>query len=137
MRVLAFGDELERDGLPVPPYRGAIRGRAYARSDERVKVANEVGYFGYFAEDKLVIDGWALSDAFLARIPFESRGSFRVGHYARPIPPGYVESREKDQNLLTDPFQRELYDTVRAVVSGPLFSERRLRALWCFNVRCS
>lgn len=129
LRVLLAADELRARGLPVPPYVGAIRGAELARAPERVAVYNEVGFFGYFVGDTQVVDVWALCDPLLARIPFRAGRGFRPGHYPRPIPEGYVESRASGENRIADPALRPAYDAIRLVTSGPLLSRERFAAI--------
>jgi arabinofuranosyltransferase len=128
--VLAQRRAIARAGLPVPPHPFALRGRELASSSPRISVEREIGFLGYFAADTIVLDRWALTDPFLARLPFRASGPFRVGHYQRSLPPGYLESRGRGENLLSDPALRARYDDVRRVVSGPLFSGSRWRAIW-------
>ncbi|MBI5480377.1 MAG: hypothetical protein HY906_16055 [Deltaproteobacteria bacterium] len=130
LAVLAARRVIARANLPLPPSQGAVLGRAFAISPWRVSVGKEIGLFGYFAEDKIVIDSWALGDPFLARIPFRPTGWFRIGHCERPLPPGYLESRASGRNLLTDPALRARYDDVQLVATGPLFAGARWRAIW-------
>jgi arabinofuranosyltransferase len=113
----------------MPPYRGALLGRAFARSNAPLAIENEVGFFGYFAGEKPVIDLWALSDPLLARIPFRPGKRFRVGHYKRELPSGYAESRITGKNLISDPQMAQLYERVRRVVSGPIFTWQRFQAI--------
>jgi arabinofuranosyltransferase len=75
LRVLVNLDEIRRRGLPVPPYRDAITGRDFARSEVEVIVIDQAGFFGYFAgPEKFLIDRWALSDPLLARIRYRPDG---------------------------------------------------------------
>ena len=55
------------------------------------------------------IDTCALSDRFLAGIPYESDGyRWFVGHYVRGLPQGYAEAvSEGDANLVVDPMEKD------------------------------
>jgi arabinofuranosyltransferase len=128
--VLAARRAIAREGLPVPPHAFAVRGRELARAGARVSVEREIGFLGYFAGDTPVVDRWALTDPFLARLPFRPDGAFRVGHYERRLPPGYLESRATGENRLADPALRARYGDVRLVTSGPLLAGARWRAIW-------
>jgi arabinofuranosyltransferase len=130
LRVLLGLDAIREAGLVVPPARGALLGREFAHSSAPLTVQGEVGFFGYFAGDKHVVDAWALTDPFLARLPFRSEsGKFRVGHYQRAIPPGYLDSLVRGENLLVDPKLAHLYGLVQHVVRGPLFTRARWSAI--------
>lgn len=129
LRVLVDDAELRAEGSPIPPYAGAVRGAAFAESPLPVTVYNEVGLFGYFAGDKQIVDRWALCDPLLARIPYRANERFRIGHYPRPIPAGYLESRATGENRIEDPRLREAYEAIRLVTRGPLWSSERLSAI--------
>jgi arabinofuranosyltransferase len=127
--VLRARHEIAREGLPVPPHPFALRGLEVARSPEPVSVEREIGLLGYFAGQKTIIDRWALTDPFLARIRFRSQGWFRIGHYQRLLPRGYFETRVSGTNRLEDPALRARHEDVRRVVSGPLFTGARWGAI--------
>jgi arabinofuranosyltransferase len=113
-----------------------VRGRDIAeRGDQAAVAMTGIGVSGYCAGvDAKIIDKHALSDPFLARIPFSPKGEWRTGHFARKIPAGYLDSVTQGKNLLVDSELRKLYATTRIVVSDPeLFSMRRLEAIMRFN----
>ena len=76
------------------------------------------------------------SQILLARLPVSPRVylDFWASHYFRDIPEGYVESTERDQNLLTDPLLHEYYDKLRNVTRGSVWRWSRLRDIWSLNV---
>lgn len=119
---------LRARGLAVPPYRGALKGQAFAAAPDRVAAYDEVGFFGFHAGDKEIIDVWALCDPLLARIPFRAE-TFRVGHYPRPIPDGYIESRMAGANQFADAELRAAYDAILLVTRAPLLAEGRMTAI--------
>ena len=59
---------------------------------------------------------------------------FWAGHYYRPIPQGYVESRKSGKNELTDSSLRPFYDKIVNVTTGPLFSASRWRDIVDLNL---
>jgi arabinofuranosyltransferase len=128
--VLKRRAQLVAAGLPVPAPRNAVEGRAFAAGSRPIAVMGDVGFFGYHAGDKPIVDVYALTDPFLARIAYAPHGDFRVGHYARPLPDGYLESRVAGDNRITDVSLHEAYAAIRLVVSGPLLSPERWRAIW-------
>jgi arabinofuranosyltransferase len=131
--VLLARREIADRKLPLPPFPTALRGREFARQNARVTEQSMVGFFGYFAGRKYVVDHWALTDAFLARLPFRSSEGFRPGHYPRDLPDGYLDSLKTGRNRLSDRRLATLYDQVQAVVRGPLFTRQRWHAIWCLN----
>jgi arabinofuranosyltransferase len=80
-----------------------------------------------------LLDDCALADPLLARLPAMFNSHWRPGHFRRLTPPGYRESLESASNLITDPALKRLYDDVRLVTRGPVWSRDRLRAIWRLN----
>jgi len=95
-----------------------------------VITVGSIGVFGYVAgTKKIIIDGLALSDPLLARLP--ATPYWRVGHYPRTIPAGYVESLvDKKTGGLEDAHLQKLYaDLVLITRSEQLFGADRWRAI--------
>jgi arabinofuranosyltransferase len=91
-----------------------------------------VGAVGYYLGPRRhVIDTLALGDPLLARLP--AKPHWRVGHYERAVPDGYVESVATDSNRISDPAIRDLYETIRNVTRGPLFTWERWKAIVRLN----
>lgn len=97
-----------------------------------------IGFYGYYAGPRIhVIDVMALSDPFLARLPITAPGdprSWRSGHFERELPPGYSETIAGGRNVIVDPALARLYDDIRLVTAGPLFSRERWGAIWRLNL---
>jgi arabinofuranosyltransferase len=94
-------------------------------------IAREVniGFMGFYAGPRVtIIDEYGLCDPFLARLP-ATNADWRTGHYYRPSPPGYVESIESGANRLVDPQQARLYEQIRVITRGPVWTVRRWRAI--------
>ncbi|MFN5059374.1 MAG: hypothetical protein ACK5GU_05565 [Chloroflexota bacterium] len=81
-----------------------------------------------------VIDELALGDPLLARLPAVYNPAWRIGHFYRTIPAGYVESIERGQNYISDPQLAQYYDALHLIVSGPVFDGERLRTIVAFNL---
>lgn len=128
-----YGTLLEA-GMPIPWMWNVELGRDIAASKERVFIQGDVGYVGFNAGDKVIIDPPGLADPLLARIRFHPpREGFRVGHYDRPLPKGYVETRASGRNQIERQDLRDAYDAIDRVVRGPLFTQARARAIWRLN----
>jgi hypothetical protein len=85
-----------------------------------------LGRPGFRAHPKqILVDRYALSDPFLARLPYEP--PWEIGHLRRHVPEGYLDSLAFGENRLKDPALAGLYDDVRSVVSGRVFDLARLR----------
>jgi arabinofuranosyltransferase len=106
-------------------------GRALAQGG--VTAQSQVGMMGYYApKGAVIVDALGLTDPLMARLPM-SAAPFRIGHFRRAVPDGYLESLEQGRNVIADPRIAELYDHIRAVVRGPLFSLHRFAEIWRLN----
>jgi arabinofuranosyltransferase len=119
----------------MPEFNLATEGRELRKINNRtVQVAGSIGFMGYFAGPKHhFIDYLGLADPLLARLPTVNTEIWRIGHFARSIPDGYIQSIENDSNLITDPNISKYYEILRLITSGPLFDPARLRAIWDIN----
>lgn len=94
-----------------------------------VKEEGTAGMPGYYSGPNVhIVEYFAISDAFLARLP-AFPGS-RVGHYKRELPMGYLES-VLDASPRTD-FEelRPLLNDVTMATRAPLLAEGRWPAIW-------
>jgi arabinofuranosyltransferase len=100
-----------------------------------VVVRDSVGFYGLYAGPEVhVIDLHGLGDAFLARIPPVRRPEWRVGHFPRAIPEGYVETIATGGNQLADPELAAYYDHLAVIIRGPIFSRDRFAAIIKMNL---
>jgi arabinofuranosyltransferase len=81
-----------------------------------------------------VVDQHGLSDALLARLPARDRIEWRVGHFERALPSGYLETLASGKNQLADPHIARFYGLLREVTSGPLLDPRRVRLVLELNL---
>lgn len=100
------------------------------RAGVKVVVKGNIGFFGFYAGPGVyVVDPFALADPLLARLPLDPADDWGIGHYRRTIPNGYLESLERGENVIEDPGVRQLYDDLRLITRGDLFSQRRWAAI--------
>ena len=107
-----------------------------------------LGYYGYFAGSAHhIVDGYALADPLLSRLYPDVRRDivlgtvgmevrtkpWRIGHFIRRPPGGYLETLETGENLIDDLGIREYYKSVRTVVRGDIWSVTRLGEIWRLN----
>ena len=108
-----------------------LKTEAVADPSSRVRVVDAIGYAGYYAGPGVhLVDHWALADALLARLPAVLG---RFGHYPRVIPRGYLASLRSGHNRIADDKLARYYDQLALVLRDPLWSARRLRAIWRLN----
>jgi arabinofuranosyltransferase len=125
------------ENMPNPDLAYGREGLSFGASDRHAAVSCCIGLYGLNAgPTKHVIDENALSDPLLARLSVSPRVYFEfwASHYFRDIPEGYVESNERNENLLTDPLLHAYYDKLRNVTRGSVFRMSRLRDIWALNV---
>jgi arabinofuranosyltransferase len=107
-----------RSGRPLPTIQESV--------GPSVLELGAVGLDAFMAGPHVhVVDRFALTDPFLARLPCDCANAFRTGHLERKIPPGYLESLSSGTNLLHDPQQRILLDEVWLLSRAPVWSRER------------
>ena len=90
-----------------------------------------IGMQGYEAGPKThIIDQLALSDPLLARLPAERRPNWRVGHYFRKIPEGYLETLRSGQDHFVDRNLAVYYQHVHRITTAPLWTKERWRSIY-------
>jgi arabinofuranosyltransferase len=131
-----------RPGLRLPDDEWYQAGVQMRNSPQRVFVGGAagvaIGYAGFGAgPGKFIIDRVGLSDPLLARLPAytpSERMRYKSGHFQRFIPEGYVESVERDTNVLANRGLRNYYGALRNVTRGPLFRSDRFKDIWRLNL---
>ena len=109
-------------------------GKALRASGKSVVDEKNVGFIGYFAGPRVhIVDLYALCDPLLARLPSQSPGKWRIGHFERTVPEGYVQTLRTGVNQIADPNLATYYDALALITRGPLFSRERLLAIWKMN----
>ncbi len=128
----------DRLGMPSPVQRFVDVTHQLRERDIRVAGFATIGMFGYYAGPEVhVIDYCALADPLLARLPMKSNPNWRIGHFTRHVPDGYLEKLQFPANRFSDPNLETFYEKIRLIVSGPLFTAQRWRAILDMNLgRC-
>lgn len=102
---------------------------------KRVVVDNMIGLAGYLGGPQShLVDRMALSDPLLARIPALFTSQWRIGHFERALPPGYLESLMQGGNHLADRALASYYDKLVIITRGPLLSFERLKTIVAMNL---
>lgn len=122
-----------KDG-DFPSCTHAIEGRRDRDADLPVVLRAAVGFYPFFAGPRHhVVDRFALTDPLLARLPME-RYRWRIGHFRREIPEGYMETLASGRNQIRDPGLAAYYDAIALVTRGDLFDLDRLRTALLLNL---
>jgi arabinofuranosyltransferase len=115
-----------------PSNPAAESGRRARREGKQVTTYCCNGMLGYFGgPDLQIVDIMGLGDPLLARLP--AIRPWRIGHYQREIPDGYVGSIESGTNQLRDPRLAEYYDRLRVITRGPIWRSGRLKTILKMN----
>jgi tetratricopeptide (TPR) repeat protein len=117
----------------VQDQRDAIRGREARADGKPYTFEGNVGFFGYYAgPDVHILDGFALADPLLARLPIRSV-TWRIGHFVRQIPAGYPETLTFQENRIQDANIAAYYDRLSLITRGDIFGTKRWSAIWQMN----
>lgn len=112
----------------------------YKKGDEFRKangpvVNNLVGMGGFAGGPQVyVVDEFALTDPLLARLKFAAGEGWRVGHFRRAPPAGYLDTLKTGENRIADPCARALLDDLRLVTRAPLFTPARFGTIAKLNL---
>lgn len=121
-------------------HRFAVNG-AGAREEARraghrtAYMVTAIGMAGYYAgPDVMLLDQLALTDPLLARLPVPYPKWWRIGHFGREFPVGYLDAQASGDLRGMHPELAAYFRALRLVVAGDLCDGARLRAVWDFNL---
>jgi arabinofuranosyltransferase len=121
-----------RLGSFIPEQPWAYEGLQARLTGQRVTVFPNVGFYGFMAGPEVhVVDPLALCDPLLARLP--TAPGWRIGHFRRDLPVGYLETLESGRNLIQDKALALYYSKLELVTRGSLFDPQRLVEIWKLN----
>ena len=118
-----------------PDITWAREGYEFHKMNYRVAIKEAVGVYGYHAGiDKIIVDPLALTDPLLARMPVTVNW-WRIGHFWRNIPPGYIESIMTGSEIIVNPKINQYYKKLKIVTqNNRLFAPERLKTIIRFNI---
>lgn len=113
-----------------PRPRDPLYGAGQSLPCDAPVTGDSIGFYGFGAGDcGVIVDRLALSDPLIARLPALRDPSWRVGHYLRAVPEGYLESVRTGECAMNDPGLCTLFAHLRRVTRAPLLSEGRLESI--------
>jgi arabinofuranosyltransferase len=116
-----------------PNHPAAENGRRLRREGRQVTTYCCNGMLGYFGgPDVYIVDIMGLGDPLLARLP--ALKSWRIGHFQRLVPDGYLASVESDTNRVRDAKLAAYYDRLRLITRGPIWGRARFVAIMKMNL---
>jgi arabinofuranosyltransferase len=111
-----------------------IEARELGKQDLQVNPSGNIGLYGYYAGPQVhIIDWFALADALEARLPAKRMVNWRIGHFERVVPKGYVSTAYAPGNRIEDQNLAKFYDQLELIIKGELFSRERWQAIWLMN----
>lgn len=100
-----------------------------------VELVGKLGVLGYQAGPNIhVIDKFALADPLLARLPIQDPDQWRIGHFIRVIPDGYLETLSIGNNVIHDANINLYYEKIFLITHGELSSWDRIIEIWNINI---
>lgn len=97
-------------------------------------VCGELGSSGLVNRNEtFYIDKCALTDPLLSQLPAMQKTNWRIGHQVRKVPTNYTQSVIDNRTRLKDHRLNSLYQDIKIVTQGELFSISRLKAIWKIN----
>ncbi len=125
---------VQESGPITPHHRWAIEGVMISSPVRQVVRRAGIGMLAYFAGPHLhLVDVHALPDPLLARLPVQTPKKWRIGHFRRDVPEGYLRTLETGVNHIADSSLARYWDKLTLITRGELFSWQRLREIWKFN----
>ena len=123
-----------RWGSRLPDHHWVEEGNEARLSGQTVVYQKGIGLFALAAGPTVhVVDAHALADPLLARLPLSS-DRWRIGHFVRNPPRGYLETLATGRNQIQDPDLAQFYDRLSLVVRGKIWSRERFRAIADFQL---
>jgi len=92
-----------------------------------------IGLAGFYSGPAVhIVDTVGLADPLLARLPMKP-GPWRIGHYERELPAGYVACLRTGTDQIEDPDLARYYEALVLVTRGSLLDGERWRAIGRLN----
>ena len=118
----------------LPSHTWVNDGLAARENNDYVIPKGSMGFFGFYAgSEKYISDAYGLVDPLLARLPIPDIYEWRIGHFMRPWPTGYLETLESRVNQISDPQLAEFYDYLTIITRGDILDRQRLITVWKMN----
>ena len=93
-----------------------------------------VGLLAYYAGPNIHFsDIYALTDPLLSRLPVDDQIHWRIGHFQRRAPSGYLQTLHKKQNHIRNADLAKFYNHLQTITQGDLFTTKRWTAIWQAN----
>jgi len=126
---------LTADGIRRSPDLSWWSQKAAEYSGQPVVLQCVIGIYGYYiAPRSHIVDHCAaLVDPLLARLPTRDVKSWRIGHFERIVPGGYLETLAGGSNTISDAALAQFYDRLSLITRGDVFTTDRFITIWKMN----
>jgi arabinofuranosyltransferase len=122
-----------RRGAPMPDHKWLYMGLEARAQGAQVLTTDAAGFIGYAAGPEVYfVDKYGLGDPLIARLPADA--PWRIGHFARRVPDGYIETLQSRRNQIASVQVAQYYERLRTITEGPIWSRRRLRTIVEMNL---
>lgn len=102
----------------------------------QVVTLKAVGFRAFEAGPQVhVVDLNALTDPLLSKLPAADKNNWRIGHFTRELPEGYLESVQTQSNRIKDFALRGYYAKLCVITKGKLFSAERFKKIMRMNLK--
>jgi len=112
--------------------------RHSSRPAPKLAVEERIGMKGFLAGPRTyILDYAALANPLLAHLPaiqYPGSPSFRIGHFYRCIPEGYIATILEGKNLIQDDSLHTYYEVLETITRGPVWSENRFAQIVKMNL---
>ena len=116
-----------------PSNPSAEAGRRARQEGKQVTTYCCNGMLGYFGGPDLhIVDIMGLGDPLLVRLP--AIKPWRIGHFQRLVPDGYIASIQSGTNQILDPALAAYYDRLMVITRGPIWRGARFKAILKMNL---
>ncbi len=127
-------DEAKRQPQ-FPEHPWSATGRLLSQRAPTITSVAAVGMYGYWAGTQhIIVDRLGLSDPLLARLPTTNKRPWRIGHFERDMPVGYMRTRASGRMMIQDKELALFFSKIALITQHPeLFNKDRLKAIWELN----
>jgi arabinofuranosyltransferase len=120
-------------GTPFPDYRWTYEGLSFRATPHAVRSRANIGFMGYAAgTEPILVDRLGLADPLLARLP--SIQLWRIGHFPRRLPEGYLETIRSGEPAIVDPGIRGFHEHLSLITEADLLAAGRLTTILKMNL---
>lgn len=93
------------------------------------------GFFGFYAGPEVhILDSYALGDPLLSKLPAVNVKDWRIGHFRRSVPNGYIATLQTGTNVIEDSKLHELYRSIELLTRGPIWTRERFAEIAKMNL---